>query len=70
MGSSLFDEVKGRVLRSKTNRRSFDDGILCSLKGSRTLLFLIGFAETEGAGFSPGVKKPKVNSREEGLVSF
>ena len=22
--------------------------------------------ETEGAGFSPGVKKPKVNSREEG----
>ena len=54
--SSLFYEVKGRVWRSETNRRSFDDGILCSL--SRTLLFLIGSAETEGAGFSSVVKKP------------
>jgi len=25
-------------------------------------LFLIGFAETEGAGFSPWVKKPKVQA--------
>ena len=66
MGSSLFDPVKRRVLRSKTNRRSFDDGSFCSLKGSRTLLFLIGSAETEGVGSSPWVKKPKVNIREEG----
>ena len=54
MGSSLFDPVKRRVLRSKTNRRSFDDGSFCSLSGSRTLLF----------------SSPKVSSREEGLVSL
>ena len=31
MGSSLFDPVKRRVLRSKTNHRPFDDGSFCSL---------------------------------------
>ena len=50
MGSSFFDPVKGKVLRSQTNRRSFDDGlvsfwrsqkegILCSLKGAGARLF-------------------------------
>ena len=28
------------------------DGILCSLKGAGARLFLISFAETEGAGFA------------------
>jgi len=33
-------------------------------RGAR--LFLIGFAETEGAGFSPWVKKPKMQASHLG----
>ena len=45
MGSSLFDVAEGRVLRSETNRRFFDDGILCSLEGAGARLFPFAFGD-------------------------
>ena len=67
MGSSLFDAAEGRVLRSETNRRFFDDGLVSFPEREEVFLFLSPKVctrkdESSLSDFSPSVT-------EGGLVS-
>jgi hypothetical protein len=61
----LSPKVEGEEDSSLPLSFSFCFWLPPKVKGRRTYLFSIGFAETEGAGFSPGVKKPKAAGKRD-----